>query len=65
MRQPPRYPPWRPQRPELRKDLEPIPGARIEHKRFAIAVHYRNVARAPLPRSWRRRIDVDDGMGFE
>ncbi len=29
---------------ELRNDLEPIPGARVEHKRFAVAIHYRNVA---------------------
>jgi len=29
---------------ELRRDLEPIPGVRVEHKRFAVAVHYRNVA---------------------
>jgi alpha,alpha-trehalase len=29
---------------ELCKDLEQIPGARVEHKRFAVAVHYRNVA---------------------
>ena len=29
---------------ELREDLAWIPGARVEHKRFAIAVHYRNVA---------------------
>ena len=29
---------------ELRDDLEPIPGVRVEHKRFAVAVHYRNVA---------------------
>jgi alpha,alpha-trehalase len=34
---------------ELREDLEPnrlgsIRGARVEHKRFAVAVHYRNVA---------------------
>jgi len=28
---------------ELR-NLERIPGARVEHKRFAVAVHYRNVA---------------------
>ena len=28
----------------LQADLEQIPGARVEHKRFAIAVHYRNVA---------------------
>ncbi len=28
---------------ELRNDLESIPGARLEHKRFAVAVHYRNV----------------------
>ena len=29
---------------ELRDDLAPIPGARVEHKRFAVAIHYRNVA---------------------
>ena len=29
---------------ELHRDLEPIPGLRVEHKRFAVAVHYRNVA---------------------
>ena len=27
----------------LRLDLEPIPGTRVERKRFAIAVHFRNV----------------------
>jgi alpha,alpha-trehalase len=31
---------------ELREDLEQIPDVRIEHKRFAVAVHYRNVAPA-------------------
>jgi trehalose 6-phosphate phosphatase len=29
---------------ELRPQIEPIPGAQVERKRFAIAVHYRNVA---------------------
>ena len=29
---------------ELRDDLESIPGVRVEHKRYAVAVHYRNVA---------------------
>ncbi|OBH30456.1 trehalose-phosphatase [Mycobacterium sp. E342] len=29
---------------DLRGELSRIPGARLEHKRFAIAVHYRNVA---------------------
>jgi trehalose-phosphatase len=29
---------------ELRSALEQIPGARVEHKRYAVAVHYRNVA---------------------
>ncbi len=29
---------------ELRDDLEHIPGARVEHKRFAVAIHYRTVA---------------------
>jgi len=29
---------------ELRDELSQIPGARVEHKRFAVAVHYRNVA---------------------
>ncbi|MFZ1179263.1 MAG: trehalose-phosphatase, partial [Mycobacterium sp.] len=29
---------------ELRDELSRIPGARVEHKRFAVAVHYRNVA---------------------
>ena len=28
----------------LRRDLADVSGARVEHKRFAIAVHYRNVA---------------------
>ncbi len=30
---------------DLRAELAQIPGARVEHKRFAVAVHYRNVAR--------------------
>ncbi|HME47349.1 trehalose-phosphatase, partial [Mycobacterium sp.] len=29
---------------KLRTELSQIPGARVEHKRFAVAVHYRNVA---------------------
>jgi len=29
---------------ELRDTLEHIPGVRVEHKRFAVAVHYREVA---------------------
>jgi alpha,alpha-trehalase len=29
---------------ELREELGHIPGARVEHKRFAVAVHYRDVA---------------------
>ncbi len=29
---------------ELRDELSQVPGARVEHKRFAVAVHYRNVA---------------------
>jgi len=28
---------------ELRDELNQIPGVRVEHKRFALAVHYRNV----------------------
>jgi trehalose 6-phosphate phosphatase len=30
---------------ELRDRLGPIPGVRVEHKRFGVAVHYRNAAR--------------------
>jgi trehalose 6-phosphate phosphatase len=30
---------------ELRDQLGSIPGVRVEHKRFGVAVHYRNVAR--------------------
>jgi len=33
---------------ELRKAVRDIPGARIEHKRFAIAVHYRQVDSADI-----------------
>ena len=29
---------------ELREELAQIPGVRVEHKRYAVAVHYRNVA---------------------
>ncbi|CDO87216.1 trehalose phosphatase [Mycobacterium triplex] len=29
----------------LRERLGPIPGVRVEHKRFGVAVHYRNAAR--------------------
>jgi trehalose-phosphatase len=29
---------------ELCDELNPIPGVRVEHKRYAVAVHYRNVA---------------------
>jgi alpha,alpha-trehalase len=29
---------------ELRDELKHIPGARVEHKRYAVAVHYRNVS---------------------
>lgn len=29
---------------ELREDIKHIPGARVEHKRYAVAVHYRNAA---------------------
>lgn len=29
---------------DLRKSLDHIPGVRVEHKRFAVAVHYREVA---------------------
>lgn len=35
---------------ELRLRIEPIPGARVERKRFAIANHYRNVADADVPK---------------
>ncbi|KPK83068.1 MAG: hypothetical protein AMS25_01310 [Gemmatimonas sp. SM23_52] len=35
---------------ELRARIEPIPGARVERKRFAIANHYRNVADADVPK---------------
>jgi HAD superfamily hydrolase (TIGR01484 family) len=34
--------------PELKNDLKDIPGARVERKLFAIAVHYRQVDRAKL-----------------
>lgn len=30
---------------QLRDQLGPIPGVMVEHKRFGVAVHYRNVAR--------------------
>jgi len=34
----------------LRKRIEPIPGSQVERKRFAIAVHYRNVLPQEVPR---------------
>ncbi|HKP43997.1 trehalose-phosphatase [Mycobacterium sp.] len=33
---------------ELRKELGEIPGARVEHKRYAVAVHYRNAPPASV-----------------
>ncbi len=35
---------------ELHRLIDPIPGARVERKRFAIANHYRNVADKDVPR---------------
>ena len=35
---------------ELRKAVSDIPGARIEHKRFAVTVHYRQVGSADIDR---------------
>lgn len=35
---------------ELHERIDPIPGARVERKRFAIANHYRNVADEDVPR---------------
>ena len=35
---------------ELGTRTAPIPGARVERKRFAIAIHYRNVIEADVPR---------------
>jgi alpha,alpha-trehalase len=35
---------------ELRKALDGIPGARVERKRFSVAVHYRNVEENELPK---------------
>lgn len=43
---------------ELPKALEGIPGARIERKRFAIAVHYRQVDRLKLDELERRFDEV-------
>ncbi|KAA1250162.1 trehalose-phosphatase [Mycobacterium simiae] len=34
---------------DLRDELSQIPGARVEHKRFAVAVHFRNVAAERVP----------------
>ena len=34
---------------ELRDDVKQVPGARVEHKRFAVAIHYRNVAPERVP----------------
>jgi trehalose 6-phosphate phosphatase len=33
---------------ELGTQLEPVPGVVVEHKRFAVAVHYRNAAREKI-----------------
>ncbi|UCC71492.1 MAG: trehalose-phosphatase [Gemmatimonadota bacterium] len=35
---------------DLHERIDPIPGARVERKRFAIANHYRNVADTDVPR---------------
>ena len=43
-RRPPRYPSWKVRRPNLSDALDHIPGVRVEHKRYAVAVHYRNVS---------------------
>jgi alpha,alpha-trehalase len=43
--------------PELKNDLKDIPGARVERKLFAIAVHYRQVDRAKLV-ELEKRFDV-------
>ncbi|HEU4360137.1 MAG TPA: trehalose-phosphatase [Mycobacterium sp.] len=32
----------------LRAQLDPVPGVLVEHKRFAVAVHYRNAAREEI-----------------
>ena len=41
---------------ELRKAVSDIPGARIEHKRFAVTVHYRQVRSADID-SLKQRFD--------
>ena len=43
---------------ELRKAIRDIPGARIEHKRFAIAVHYRQVDSADIDMLKQRFDDI-------
>ena len=35
---------WKVQRPNCATTLSHIPGARVEHKRYAVAVHFRNVS---------------------
>lgn len=46
---------------ELASRLEGIAGARVERKRFAIAVHYRNVAEGEVPKVERAVNEVVDG----
>ncbi|HEU5246571.1 MAG TPA: trehalose-phosphatase [Candidatus Udaeobacter sp.] len=43
---------------ELAKELAGIPGARVERKRFSIAVHYRNVNESDFPRVKRAASEV-------
>jgi len=45
---------------ELKQVLDGIPGARVERKRFAVAVHYRKVADRDIDRV---RAAVDDARG--
>ncbi len=46
---------------QLHERIDPIPGARVERKRFAIANHYRNVADQDVPRVERAVRDVFAG----
>jgi alpha,alpha-trehalase len=49
---------------ELRDALRHIPGVRVEHKRFAVAVHYRNVAPERIGEivATTRRLGQRDGL---
>jgi alpha,alpha-trehalase len=49
---------------ELRDELRHIPGVRVEHKRFAVAVHYRNVAPERIGEivATTRRLGQRDGL---